>query len=79
METKLWLSVGPQNIKPTDAIRSTRRLHAFCTANGIRDALVKSQGGWYWLQKKDNTLRFIDRCLDNITFEEVFNLAKNEL
>jgi hypothetical protein len=73
METKLWLSTGPQNIKPTDTIRSTKRLHAFCTSNSIRDALVKSQGGWYWLQK-DGTLRFIDRCLDNITFEEVFNL-----
>lgn len=77
METKLWLSTGPLNIKPTDTIRSTKRLHAFCTSNNIRDALLKSQGSWYWLQK-DNRLRFIDRCLDNITFEEVFKLAKEE-
>lgn len=73
METKLWLSTGPANIKPTDTIRSTRRLHAFCTSNSMRDALMKSQGSWYWLQK-DGLLRFVDRCLNNITFAEVFNL-----
>jgi len=76
METKLWLSTGSANIKPTDTIRSTKRLTAFCASNCMRNALLKSQGGWYWLQK-DGLLRFIDRCLDSITFEEIFNL-KNE-
>lgn len=79
MVTKIWLTTGPINVKPTDTVRSTKRLHSFCASNSIRDGLMRSQGGWYWLQKRDNTLRFIDRCLDNITFEEVFNLAKNEL
>mgnify|MGYP003453091465 CR=1 FL=1 len=78
MITKIWLSTGPLNIRPADTVRSTKRLHSFCASNSIRDGLMRSQGGWYWLQR-DNTLRFIDRCLDNITFEEVFNLAKNEL
>lgn len=73
MVTKIWVNDKPHNIKPTDAIKSTRRLTSFCTFNALRNALMKSQGGWYWLQK-DGTLRFIDRCLDNITFEEVFNL-----
>jgi hypothetical protein len=76
VETKLWLSTGPANIKPTDTIRTTKRLTAFCSFNCMRNALLKSQGGWYWLQK-DGLLRFIDRCLDNITFEKVYNL-KND-
>lgn len=75
METKLWIYGKPVNIKPLNTINSTRRLTCFCVVNGMRNALIKSQGGWYWLQK-DGKMRFIDRCLDNITFEELFNLKK---
>ncbi len=75
METKIWVYGKPMYIKPTDTIRTTRRLTSFCVFNCIRNALFKSQGGWYWLQK-DGKMRFIDRCLDNVTFEELFNLRQ---
>jgi hypothetical protein len=75
METKLWVYNTKITIKPTDPIQSTRRLTSFCCANGIRNALMKSQGGWYWLHM-DGKLELMNRCLGNITFEELFNKAK---
>ena len=70
METRIWFSGSWRNIKPTDPIPSTKAMHSFCTFNGIPDALFKTQGGWYLLQK-DNTLKFIERTLYNITFEDL--------
>ena len=77
MKTKIWVYDKPVTVRHTDTIKSTRRLHSFCTFNGIRDALIKSQGGWYFLQR-DGTLKFVNRTLDSITFEEYFNLIKKE-
>jgi hypothetical protein len=77
METKIWVYDKPHNIKPTDTIRSTRRLTSFCFFNCLRDAIVKSQGGWY-LITLEGQMQFIDRCLDNITFEQVYNLLKKD-
>lgn len=75
METKIWVYDKPHNIKPTDTVRSTRRLTSFCIFNSLRDAVVKAQGGWY-LITLEGKMEFIDRCLDNITFEQVSNLLK---
>jgi hypothetical protein len=50
-------------------------MHSFCTFNSIPDALLKTQGGWYLLQR-DYTLKFIERTLYNITFEQLYNLYK---
>lgn len=75
METTIWVYNSKLNIKPSDSINTTRRLHSFCVCNGIRDALVKSQGGWYFLHL-DGTLELVNRCLSNITFEQYYKLNK---
>jgi len=75
METKIWVYDKPINIKPFDTVKSTRRLTSFCFFNCLRNAIVKSQGGWYVITL-EGQMQFIDRCLDNITFEEVYNLLK---
>ena len=77
METKIWVYKGWVNIKPEHAVKSTRRLTSFCFFNLLRDAIVKAQGGWY-LITIEGQMQFIDRCLDNITFEQVYNLLKRE-
>lgn len=76
METKIWVYKGWVNIKPEQTVKSTRRLTSFCFFNLLRDAIVRSQGGWY-LITLEGQMQFIDRCLDNITFEQVYNLLKN--
>ena len=76
METKIWVYGKPVNIKPQDTIKSTRRLTSFCVFNCLRDSIVKSQGGWY-LITLEGQMQFIDRCLDNITFEQAYKLLKN--
>jgi hypothetical protein len=73
----IWVYNGKQFIKPTDVIKSTRRLTSFCVTYGIRNALLKSQGGWYWLGL-DGRLGLVNRCLGNITFEEIYNLNQKE-
>lgn len=77
METKIWVYDKPVNIKPTDFIKTTRRLTSFCFFNLLRDAIVKAQGGWY-LITLDGEMQFINRCLDSITFQDVYNLLDNE-
>jgi hypothetical protein len=77
METKLWVYNTCITIKPEDTINTTRRLHSFCVCNGIRDCLLKSQGGWYYLHL-DGKLEFMHRCLGNITFQELFNFSKKQ-
>ena len=73
METRIWFSGSWRNIKPTDSITTTRGMHCFCIFNNIPDALFKTQGGWYLLQK-DNTLKFIGKTLQDITFEQLYCL-----
>ena len=42
---KIWVYDKPVKIKPTDTIKTTRRLNSFCVFYGLRNALVKAQGG----------------------------------
>jgi hypothetical protein len=71
MVTRIWVEGHFVNIKPTDFINSTRRLHSFCVYNSQRHALVKAQGGWYII-KLDGTLEFFERNLNMITFESLY-------
>ena len=73
---KIWVYGKPVKIKPEHTIKTTRRLTAFCVCYGLRNAIVKAQGGWY-LITLEGQMQFIDRCLVNITFEEAYNLLKN--
>src|SRR5215831_1573592 len=75
MITKIWVGKGLVNIKPTDMINSTRRLHSFCSYNSIRDALVKSQGGWYWIGQ-DGRLELVATGLCHLSFEQFYNFVK---
>lgn len=73
METKIWVNKRYINIKPEDSVSTTRRLTSFCNYNCMRNALFKSQGGWYWL-RKDGILEFVTRTLYNISFEKLYSL-----
>lgn len=73
METKIWIGKGYKTIKPEDWVSTTRRLTSFCNYNCMRNALFKSQGGWYWL-RKDGILEFVSRTLYLITFDQLFKL-----
>ena len=42
---KIWVYDKPVKIKPEDTIKTTRRLTSFCVFYGLRDAIVKAQGG----------------------------------
>ena len=72
---KIWAYNKPAKIKPGDTIKTTRRVTSFCVFYGLRDAIVKAQGGWY-LITLEGQMQFISRCLDNITFGEVYKLLK---
>lgn len=74
---KIWVYDKPVKIKPEDTIKTTRRLTSFCVFYGLRDAIVKAQGGWY-LITLEGQLQFISRCLDEITFEQAYNLLKQK-
>ena len=75
MEAKIWINKSWINILPTDTINTTRRLRSFCVANCLPDNIVKSQGGWYRIEPQGE-LVFVERCLDEITFEEIYKLNK---
>ena len=72
---KIWVYNKPVKIKPGDTIKTTRRLTSFCVFYGLRDAIVKAQGGWY-LITLEGQMQFISRCLDDITFGEAHKLLK---
>ena len=72
---KIWVYGKPVKIKPEDTIKTTRRLTSFCVFYGLRDAIVKVQGGWY-LITLEGQMQFISRCLDDITFGEAYKLLK---
>ena len=72
---KIWVYDKPVKIKPGDTIKTTRRLTSFCVFYGLRDAIVKAQGGWY-LITLEGQMQFISRCLDDITFGEAYKLLK---
>ena len=72
---KIWVYNKPVKIKPGDTIKTTRRLTSFCVFYGLRDAIVKAQGGWY-LITLEGQMQFISRCLEDITFGEAYKLLK---
>ena len=72
---KIWVYDKPVKIKPTDTINTTRRLNSFCVFYGLRNAIVKAQGGWY-LITLGGQLQFISKCLADITFGEAYKLLK---
>ena len=74
----IWVSNQKHNIRPEDSIRTTRRLTSFSVFFCVRNALLKSQGGWYWLGL-DGRLEFIGKTLDNINFDMLYQLNKKEL
>ena len=74
---KIWVYDKPVKIKPTDTINTTRRLNSFCVFYGLRNAIVKTQGGWY-LITLEGQMQFISRCLNDITFEQIYNLLKQK-
>lgn len=74
----IWVSNQKHNIRPEDSIRTTRRLTSFSVFFCVRSALLKSQGGWYWLGL-DGRLGFIGRTLDNISFDMLYELNKKEV
>ena len=74
---KIWVYDKPVKIKPTDTIKTTRRLNSFCVFYGLRNVIVKAQGGWY-LITLEGQLQFISRCLADITFEQAYNLLKQK-
>ena len=76
METKIYVYNGWVNIKPEDPIKSTRRLTSFCVFNCLRNALMKSQGGWYILHK-DGRLELLARTLYLISFQEIYDKLKS--
>lgn len=77
METRIFVNGHYTTIDPTSPINSTRHLTSFCCYNGIRNALLRSQGGWYWLHK-NGMLEKVARCLYLISFEEIYNLGISE-
>lgn len=77
MECRIWSINRFINIKPEEAVSTTKRVHSFCTANGLADRLFRSQGGWYIL-KRDGTLSFTARTLTHISFEELYKLLNED-
>jgi hypothetical protein len=73
METKIWEYQRWVNIKPTDTINTTRRLHSFCVFNCLTDSIFKSQGGYYNLTP-DGKLEFVGKTLGSISFQEIHTL-----
>lgn len=74
----IWIRNQKHNIRPEDSIRSTRRLTSFSVFFCVRNALLKSQGGWYWLGL-DGKLEFIGRTLASISFDMLYEINKKEL
>jgi hypothetical protein len=74
----IWVCNQKHNIKPADTIRSTRRLTSFSVFFLVRNALVRAQGGWYWITP-EGRMQFVDRCLSDITFKQIFDINKKEL
>ena len=74
---KIWVYDKPVKIKPTDTIKTTRRLISFCVFYRLRNAIVRTQGGWY-LITLEGQLQFISKCLADITFEQAYNLLKQK-
>ena len=77
METKIYVYKNWVNIKPTEAIKTTRRMTSFCFFNSLPDCIIKSQGGWYLLTK-DNRLEFVAKTLEEISFKDIYELIKKE-
>lgn len=76
--TKIWVANTYINIKPSDGVISTRRLTSFCCYACIRNALVKAQGGWYWI-RPDGIMERVDTRLVDITFQDVYTKAKEDI
>lgn len=73
METKIYYSGSYRNIKPDSAIPNTKAMTSFCVYNCMRNALTKSQGGWYWIGM-DGLYYFVARALYLISYNDLYNL-----
>jgi hypothetical protein len=72
METKIYVYKGPVTIKPEQTVKSFRRLTSFCFFNLLRDCIIKAQGGYYVVHPC-GAMEFFTRCLDDITFQQVYD------
>jgi len=76
VDYEIWRQGRFTTVKPTDVVKTTKNIQAFCCANSLRNCLFKSQGGWYKLQT-DGKLVFVERTLYLITFEQLYNTLKD--
>ena len=76
METRIWISGRYRTIDPDEPVLSTRAITSFCAFNGLRNALVRSQGGWYIISKEGIMTR-VARTLYIISFRELYHLLKD--
>lgn len=63
-------------VKPTDPVNTTRNMLAFSVANGLRDCIMRGQGGWYKLCM-DGIWVFAFRTLYLVSFEELYGIMKD--
>jgi len=74
MVTEIWYLRGWKNIKPDEPVNTMRAMYSFSIANCLPGGgLVKSQGGYYLIQK-DGTMKFVTRTLYLLTFKELYDL-----
>lgn len=57
-------------------VKSFREVTGFAVCNSLRNCLVKTQGG-IWKICLDGNLRFVNRALNSMTFEDIYNAMKD--
>lgn len=77
MVTRIWFSNSWHNIKPEKNISNMRQVNSFCIFNQLRNALFKAQGGYYILNMEGN-FEFLERRLQDITYQTLYNLLKEK-
>lgn len=77
MVTKIWYGKGLINIKPDSPVKSTRLMTSFCSYNSLKNAVVKTQGGWYFVNQ-DGRLEFVTRTLGDISFQQLYDFLKDK-
>lgn len=73
MNLNIWKQNRFTNIQPNGFVNTFKNVLSFAAANNLRaNAVVKSQGGYYLIQKLDGTQRHVFTTLNNITFNDLF-------
>lgn len=74
MITRIFYNEKYHNIHPEDKIKTFAMLRGFCVENELPpNTLIRSRGGYYHLEK-DSTLRFFSRNLNDISYQDVYDL-----